>query len=285
MLYVKLFLSQLSNREISFLIWVFILLIYLLSSRELRGSLIGIFKACSSLKIIIPCILLYLLLTIYTYCLYKLGLWEKSILKDTFIYIFLYSPIIMFNSLTNKEFCFKKVLLKNIGAGTVIGYYVSLLELPLFFEIILLPVVLFVVMCSAYAEMSSNPEHYKAASCFNSIYNVICLSLFAIGMYFVITHFNEMFSRDIVLSLIYPILLSPIVAIGVYFIKLYACYEELLIVVDFSVNHNKDLYKQRRKHIFSHCTFKLEKVTNARKSLKLFMYENEEEFIRALKTI
>ncbi|WP_434578830.1 hypothetical protein [Thermoanaerobacterium thermosaccharolyticum] len=75
-----------SNRELAVGFWLFLLLLYALSKKDIRKSLLDIIKIFFSKKFIGWHISMLLYVLLIVFILFKIGFWEFRLLKDTIIW-------------------------------------------------------------------------------------------------------------------------------------------------------------------------------------------------------
>lgn len=82
------FLDSFSNRDIAIWVWSIAFIAYLFVNKKFRGSLLRIIKCLLNIKLMIPIAGGLAIIVVVTYVLWKLNLWNVSILKDTIAYFF-----------------------------------------------------------------------------------------------------------------------------------------------------------------------------------------------------
>src|SRR4051812_9732126 len=109
----------LTNREISVIIWLLILMIFLLRNRSVRASFLNVVKTFFHRYIL----RLYLFLIFYVagiiYFFYKIDWWEFSLFKETFLWFFGVAFGMALNSNKILESGYFKTTFKQILGWTV----------------------------------------------------------------------------------------------------------------------------------------------------------------------
>jgi hypothetical protein len=177
-----------NSREIALLLWIAVIVLAVLLSK-LRKSLIPIIEILTSKMFVI----IFSLIGAYLFgiiLLFKnLEVWQNSNLKDVLFWLFTVGLILAFkiNDAKSNAY-FKGIFLSAIKWTIVLEFVVNLYSFSLFTEIIILPVLVFLAMTQAVAEMD---EKHKVVSKF--LQNVIALeglSIFSYSIYKTVINFN-----------------------------------------------------------------------------------------------
>jgi hypothetical protein len=252
-------ISVLNNREISVVIWLLIVFLWALSVSSVRQSIFGLFKAFFVKIIIVPfaVMLLYVLLTVLIFK--KVGFWDISALKDTILWTIgtAFATFLSLNKVAGDENFFRKALLDNIKLVLILEFIVNLYSFNLIIELILVPIVTFIVMLNAVAELK--PE-YKQARVF------LDYTLGIVGLVLIVFTFRELFvdfQNFATLKTLRDFFLPPIFTIAflpyVYLIALYMQYESLFTRIDFA-NKDADLARYAKRKILAACHLDLSKL-------------------------
>ena len=107
--------DSLSTRELAWTLWILIALIACMFSKNIRQSFSGIIKALFAWKISVSLLAFFLHTFFYVFIIYKFGLWDISLLKDTLIWTLGFGFISLLNiNKVNDSAYFKKVFFDTI---------------------------------------------------------------------------------------------------------------------------------------------------------------------------
>jgi len=91
---IDFILQQFNTREIAVILWLGIFVLWALSQKSIRKSLLVVLKSLFQIKIFSVIIAAILYTGILVFILAQVGIWEWSLLKDT-IYWFLCSALVL----------------------------------------------------------------------------------------------------------------------------------------------------------------------------------------------
>ena len=92
-----------TTREWASITLIALFVLYSAKSRRVRSSMIGVIKAFFHWKILLPIICAQIYISIFAYALYKYGLWNTTILRETIFFLFYTSIalILKYNNIIN----------------------------------------------------------------------------------------------------------------------------------------------------------------------------------------
>ncbi|WP_114750493.1 hypothetical protein [Pleomorphovibrio marinus] len=254
-----------NNREIALLLWIAVIVLVVLLSK-LRKSLVPIFKILTSKMFLI----IFSLIGAYLYgtilLLKNLEVWQTSNLKDVLFWLFSVGLILVFkiNEAKSNAY-FKGIFLSAIKWTIGLEFIVNLYSFSLFKEIIILPILVFLAMTQAVAEMD---EKHKVVSKF--LQNVIAiagLSIFSYSLYKTIVNFDDVLTFQNLVSFLLPSTITVLFIPFVYFLALYSTYESYFIHLDF-MTVKKDKVKETKKLILRIANINLDKLLRIKKNFE-----------------
>ena len=86
-----------NNREIALISYLVIFIIWTLTQKKIRQSIVSVIKAFMAWKILVSIFGLLLYVALIVFGLFKIGLWDKSLIKDAVYWTFGVGFIIMMN--------------------------------------------------------------------------------------------------------------------------------------------------------------------------------------------
>ena len=266
----------LNNREIAVAIWLLIVSIWMLTKRSVRSSILGVFKAMSDKKIIIPIIFMFIYVLVMVIILKRVGYWDYTALKDT-IYWFAGTAFVMFvniNKAASEEDYFKNTIIDQIKFVVVLEFVVNLYSFSLPVELIVMPFIALVALTSGYA--SINPEHKKVKSLLDFILGVFGIILIVFTVKEIVSDFQGILSlknfRDFSLPVLFTLVFLPFI----YILALLIQYESIFIRIKI-FNKDQRLVKYTIWKIFLVCKLSLRKLNKFARSVGLIKVNSKED--------
>lgn len=271
-----------NNREIALLLWLAVIVLAVLLSK-LRKSLVPIVKILTSKMFLIIFSLIGAYLFGIILLLKNFEIWQTSNLKDVLFWLFTVGLILVFkiNDAKSNAY-FKGIFLSAIKWTIILEFVVNLYSFSLFTEIVILPVLVFLAMTQAVAEMD---EKHKVVSKF--LQNVIALaglSIFSYSLYKTVINFEAVLTFQNLVSFLLPSTITILFIPFVYFLALYSTYESYFIHLDF-MTVKKDKVKETKKLILRIANINLDKLLRIKKNFeKRVFYDdtNLKEYIRVI---
>lgn len=271
-----------NNREIALLLWLAVIVLAVLLSK-LRKSLVPIVKILTSKMFLIIFSLIGAYLFGIILVLKNLEVWQTSNLKDVLFWLFTVGLILVFkiNDAKSNAY-FKGIFLSAIKWTIILEFVVNLYSFSLFTEIVILPVLVFLAMTQAVAEMD---EKHKVVSKF--LRNVIALaglSIFSYSLYKTVINFEAVLTFQNLVSFLLPSTITILFIPFVYFLALYSTYESYFIHLDF-MTVKKDKVKETKKLILRIANINLDKLLRIKKNFeKRVFYDDTDlkEYIRVI---
>ena len=254
-----------NNREIALLFWVALIVLAMLLSK-LRKSLVSIFKSLTS-KIFL---IIFSLIGAYLYgiilLLQNLEIWQISNLKDVLFWLFSVGLILVFkiNEAKSNAY-FKGIFLSAIKWTIVLEFIVNLYSFSLLKEIIILPILVFLAMTQAVAEM--NEKHKVVSKFLQNVIAIAGLSIFSYSLYKTIVNFDDVLTFQNLVSFLLPSTITVLFIPFVYFLALYSTYESYFIHLDF-MTVKKDKVKETKKLILRIANINLDKLLRIKKNFE-----------------
>lgn len=257
--------ESLSTRELSWTIWILIGLTACMFSKNIRQSILGIFKALFAWKISISLLAFFIHTSFYVFVLFKLGLWDISLLKDTIIWTLGFGFISLMNiNKVNESAYFKKVLIDTIKWTIAIEFIVNFFTFSLTKELIIVPILVFSAMIQAVA--SFKPEHKQVENLFKYFLTTIGLFIFIFSLYKTVEEHSKLFTLDNLKSFLLPVFLSLTFLPFMYLYNLLVKYEELWIRLNFSIRKKQDRQRVKRQILWV-ANFNIDKLVSISKNI------------------
>lgn len=219
-----------STREIATFIWICILAIYVLWSKNVRHSVIEVIKSLGHKFFIVglSSLIIYTLFSIFI--LEKLYCWDITLIKDTSFWFLFTAVSIFFNIHKAKDVVYFTTLLKDsLKVIIVFEFIINLYTFPLFIELLLFPIIAFASILQVTT--GKNDDQKKVHSCMGRLLSLIGLSMIGFAIYKTVLDYENFFSIPNLKSFLLPIFLTILSLPYFYALALYMSYESYIRIV------------------------------------------------------
>ena len=257
-------IKALNNREIATAIWLTIIFLWALSISGVRRSIRDLLKVFFNKKIFIPLIAMLLYIMCMVVVFEKIGFWDESATKDTILWTLgsAFTAYFSLNKVAQDDGYFKNAILDNLKFVLILEFVVNLYSFSLPAELIVIPIVSFIVMLNAFAE--SKPEYKQVSKLLNFILGVFGLYLIAFTFREIVLDFQNFASLKNLRDFFLPIFLSISLLPFIYVMALFMQYETFFIRIDFA-NKNPDIAKYAKRKVLAACHVNLPKLNKVSK--------------------
>lgn len=269
-----------STREIASILWIIIIIILMLMSKDIRKSIIDVIEAVMSRYIIVPTLIIISYGFLFIYLTYIFGVNKPILTKEILQWVLIVGIPLCFNSV-NKNVTsdyFKYAISNNFELTVFFQFFISTFTFNLILEMILLPVFTFLVMLDTYVGIN---DDYKLAKKFTAV----LIGIFILyGLAFTIRRasidYVNLDELDTFISFIIPIVLSILYVPIAFLLCIYSKYEQVFKRMKLYEPKNKLLQLKHRVKVFRICLFSLEKINKFYKEGIKLMYKtmSDEEF-------
>jgi hypothetical protein len=201
------FLSIFNNREIATIGWAIMLLIWtLVRQPAFYKNIIDLFSAAIKMwKYFLPMII-YIILNVFI--LEKIGLWNNTFIKVTIFWFFGWTIVMFINSVKigKEKGYLRKIIFDTISLSVFISFISNFYSFSLWFELLLVPLVVLITGLSAVA--SFNEKNKLVKKFVDRIMICLGLIIFCISIYRTFTHFDDFATLNTLIEFLIPILLS-----------------------------------------------------------------------------
>lgn len=150
---------MLTTREWATLFWLAVLLVFALRSRDFRESLVAVVKSFRGL--LVPLLLFGAWVTGVVWVAAQLGLWQTSMLKDTLFWSVPGLALFVASIRAAEVGFFRKQLRDALGFAVLVGFYLNLTTLDVWWEILLQLVLFILVLVTTMADYRKELQPYK----------------------------------------------------------------------------------------------------------------------------
>lgn len=227
-----------NNRELAVALWAIIIFIYVMINKSRRESVNAVIKSALDIKLVI----LYIVMIAYfvgsVFLLYKIGFWEKRLLKNTVIW-FITSGVISCGKAIGsaKDYrYFKEEIKRNFKLVAVLEFILNLYSFSFIGEVILIPIMVIMVWMISMIDILpeyKNKESQFVGKVLKYIQSLLLIYILYHSVGEIITNFGSLRFIECTKDILLPIILSVMFIPCIYFICIYSSYEILFIQLRF----------------------------------------------------
>ena len=245
-----------TSREWASITLIALFILFSARARSVRGSIIGVEKAFFHWKILLPIICAQIYLSIFAYALYKYGLWNTTILRETIFFLFYTSIalILKYNNDDERISSIKGIVEDTVKATLIIEFYLNIHTFSYGVELIFQFLLALLFLIGAYNKRDTKELH-KAGGCALKLFYCLSVFLLTYSIYMSIDQWRENFMTQNVVSLLFPIAATIAYWPFLYIFSVVKVYEEWFVRIYFA--SNKEEYGFRKKQVFKACGINL----------------------------
>lgn len=278
-------LEYFNSREIAFLFWLFVFIVWLLFQEKIRQSVKGVLKLFFSRKIFS-----ITLLTVFYNCLFilllsNIGYWKIWLLKDSIFWILGVALIqlINANNAQKERNFFKDILLNNLKLIIIFEFLVNLYTFKFWIELLVFP--LYVMIIAIYAFSETNKEYEPAKKLTENILAIIGLFFFVFVSIKTYQNFPSISTFDNFRAIVLPVILTVGYLPFLYFAALFMSYEILFVRIKMQLKKEKQIVKVAKRKIICLCNINLRKLNRFSEKFlpALFKLEDKTKVVDIIK--
>lgn len=228
-----------NNREIALISYLLIFIIWALTQKKIRKSFMPVVKAIMAWKILASIFALVIYVALVVYGLFKIGLWDKSLIKDSIYWTLGVGLVIMmsFDKALKEEHYFKNLVKENFKVLLIIEFIVGLYVFGIITEFILMPFVILFSMLLGYTE--NYKEHEQVRKLINGLFGILGTVYLIYSGYHIYSDFNGFATTGNLKIFLFPILMSISFLPFAYSYALLVHYESLFVRLGFFLKDKK----------------------------------------------
>jgi hypothetical protein len=275
-------LSALNNREIATAIWLTVIFLGAMFISGVRHSFSDLLNALFNKKIVGPIIVMLVYIFLVIMIFKKVGFWDMSATKDTILWTLGTAFVSYFslNKVAQDDNFFKNLILENIKFIFILEFVINLYSFNLAVELIVIPMVSFIVVLNAYAV--SKPECRQVKKILNLLLGVFGLFLLVMTFREIVLDFQKFATLKNLRDFFLPPLLSIALLPFVYVMALVMQYEMFFVRINIA-NKNSVIAKKVKRKIFAACNINLSKLIKVSKSAGYPKVKGEADVLEWLK--
>lgn len=228
-----------NNREIALISYLLIFTIWALTQKKIRKSFMPVVKAIMAWKILASIFALVIYVALVVYGLFKIGLWDKSLIKDSIYWTLGVGLVIMmsFDKALKEEHYFKNLVKENFKVLLIIEFIVGLYVFGIITEFILMPFVILFSMLLGYTEIYK--EHEQVRKLINGLFGILGTVYLIYSGYHIYSDFNGFATTGNLKIFLFPILMSILFLPFAYTYALLVHFESLFVRLGFFLKDKK----------------------------------------------
>lgn len=256
--------------------------LWALSISSVRHSIPDLLKIFFGKKIIVPFVVMLLYIFLMVIIFKEVGFWDISATKDTILWTMgtAFATFFNLNKVAGDENHFKNAILDNIKFILILEFIVNLYSFNLAIELVVIPIVSFIVMTNAYAGLK--PEYKQVKTLLDYALGLFGLFLIAFTFRELVVDFQNFATLKNLRDFFLPPLFSIVFLPFVYLMALYMQYESLFTRIDFA-NKNSDLAKYAKRKIFTTCHVNLSKLNKLSKNAGFPRVNSKDDVLALMK--
>ncbi len=265
--------DYLNNREIASAFWILLGLIFVV--RKSPEAIWSFSRALFQRLIIGSLIALALYVYIIVFLLSQQGLWDAGLLKDTILWFVVTASVLLFESVgANKENLkfFKNIAIESLALSLVFEFFVNLFVMPLWAELIYIPVTFCIamIMLVAQSQPESKPVMAPAKFCLNALALLsVCYSL--VGFIRSYGSLDPMLlGKAMLVGPTLTLLLLPFIYIYALFVE----YADLFTQYPTWLNGDRKLIQRAKWHTVLACKMSFAAISRLRRGFYADIYAN-----------
>lgn len=252
---------DLNNREISSLLWLGLFVILALVHRNIRESLLPVFRSLATPTIGIPLAVMVGYVTVCVSILHRLGIWRSTDAKDTVLWGIGFALISFFQTpaVSRQPEKLRTIVVELFGIAVVVEFVLNFFVLPLWGELLLVPLLALLGMLLVLAE--SRNEYARLVSPLRAVQASIGFGvLFFVSWQFV-TRFEEFWNLATLRQFFLPTALSLLFLLFIYVMSLYVGYDSVFRILKWRVN-DRLVRSYARRRTFVLCNARLSSLAS-----------------------
>jgi len=257
---LKIIQEIFSNREISLLVWLLLILLAIHFKKTTRNSFWYVIKTLFHKQFL----KVYFFLAIYLFLIFlflnRIKLWNYTDIKDSLFWFFTVAMVMVFSINSTKRISdFKKLFIDTVKFTIILEFIINLFSFSLVTELLMLPFLSIIILLQVFSE--TDKEYFQVTKLLNNVLRFIGLSILLFSIYKTYKEFNNVANIGTLKSFILPIILTVLFIPFVYFLSLYSIYQSYFIQLDF-MTVKKDKVKIAKKTIRNVANINLKKLNN-----------------------
>jgi hypothetical protein len=249
-------LPGLTTRETAIVVWLGVLVAWVMTKPDIRGSFVIPVKTFFGARILVGVLLAAIACVIGTVLLlHRVGYWDRGMTKTTVLWFMGVGLATAFSIKRKDGGYFRRLLINNLTFAVVIEFLANLHTFPIYVELVLVPIVFLFVGTNAFAE--TQPQYALAAKVTGRFLTLVGLTALAFSLNYVVRNFHKLATVEQGKEFGLPLLLTACFVPFLYTVALFTVYQSMLHMVHFGLRGDESLYRFARRSILRACGVKL----------------------------
>ncbi|WP_324718073.1 hypothetical protein U7230_07360 [Carboxydochorda subterranea] len=278
-----------STREIATAIWLVVFLVLVLRKAEVRHEVAGVLRAGAHPKIVLPIVCLAAYTALAVWALRTVSLWNPALLKETVLWFVLTGLATASEAITSASphRVIRTAVRDSLRVVVLFEFLVGSYTFPLFWELILVPLVVIVSMMDIVARRDRKSS--EIAAFLHWIQVVVGLAIVGSALYQAAIDYATLVSpgtlRIIALGPILTLMFIP----AIYVLLLCTNYEEAFIGLYVGEPKDRSLIRYAKRRMLIYANVSLDRVLELRRRGVQIRWinsrEDVDELIRGLQRV
>lgn len=253
------------------------------ASKSVRNSIFGVIKTFFHWKIIVPIICAQLYLSIFYFSLYKLNIWNDSILREIIFFSLFTSISLIFKYASNNDHIssLKGIIQDTVSVSIIIEFYLQIYTFSYPIELLIQFLLAFFYLMGVYNKRETK-DYEKTYIVTQSLFYCLTAFLLVYSIYMAIKHWENNFSCQTVASLLFPIIATIAYWPFLYIFATICAYETWFVRIFFASKKDKEVYRFRKYQVIKTCKLNLKKINFVSKDFHVYIPQTRQEFIHDL---
>lgn len=272
---------MLNNREIATIIWVSLFFLLALIKTKISSSLCNLSKALFAKQIALSIVGMLLYVYFLVLLFNKVGFWDESAIKDTMVWTFgvAFVMLINANKTGDDEHYIRRILIDNIKLVVVLEFIINMYSFSLLIEMVIVPVVTFLVLLRTYAEYKPVPR--KVVTFLNYALSVFGTVILVATVHKIATNYRSFATLRNLRDFLLPPVLTMAILPFIYGLALFIKYESIFNRINFS-NDDPDLASYAKRKILRSFHVKLVSLTKWSKEAGILRFSDRNEVVERI---
>jgi hypothetical protein len=269
-----------NNREISTIVWIFILMLWFMTYKNVRNSMLNILKDLFTKQILIINLGIVLYVSLMIIFFDRIGFWDITAIKDTIIWLIASTLVIIVHSITSKDILnkIKESVIDCIKLVVLLEFITNLYSFSLFTELILVPIISLLYIL--YFISRKDKKLKIGSTIIGIILGIFTLIILGYTVISITSNINQFLTfknlRDYLLPIVFTLAFVPYV----YIWGLISLYENFFIRLGI-FNTNKTVLRYAKIFTIIECNININKISRL-SQLKGSLLLNEKEDINTM---
>jgi hypothetical protein len=273
----------LNTRETALVVWMGALALFVLTKRDVRTSIAGLFRQIFT-SLFLGAVLLgaaaYTAVTVLL--LTRFGYWKVSMTKVSVLWFFGFALVVLFNTKNVGPSYFARLLLYNLQLAVVVEFVANLHTFRLPVEVLLVFLALVLVLVQALADVED--EYAQIRKPIAWCLGILTAVSVSYSIAYLIGHFDEVATGNKVKEFLLPLVLTACFVPFLLAVRYLIVWQTMLYMIRFGLRDDPRLYRFARKAIIRACGVSLAKAQLFESQFRgrLHSVSTEEEVQRVL---